>query len=92
MSTQPLSFPLPSLRSALRRLRAGVRAAWQDWQGWRRQWHAARRPAIERELSARVLDDLGAPPAWCAAAERWQARALSERSLLRLGIVSGLGG
>lgn len=82
----PLARPWP--RRLLSATVAAVHAAWQDWQGWRRQRHAA---AQVCSMGARVLDDLGAPADWHAAAAQCRAHAEMERRLLRAGSVPGLG-
>ncbi|GAB4042567.1 MAG: hypothetical protein Fur0014_14860 [Rubrivivax sp.] len=86
MSPYPLPIVIPLARPWPQRLREAVLGAWQDWAGWRARERAARQVC---RLSARTLDDVGAPAEWHAAAAHCRAREAMERRLLRLGVVPG---
>ena len=86
MTSYSLPIVIPLARPWPQRLFAAVLAAWQDWAGWRARERAARQAC---RLSARTLDDMGAPEAWRAAAAHCRARDAMERSLLRVGVVPG---
>lgn len=82
MHTQGLPIVIPLSRPWPLRLWASLEA-----------WAAARRQRqLERQLcglSASTLEDMAAPDEWRAAAAQCRARDEMERSLLRIGIVTG---
>lgn len=82
MSTHRLPIVIPLSRPWPQRLREHLQAWFETWQ---------RRRALRRVcgLSAATLDDVAAPDEWRAAAAHCRAREEMERSLLRVGIVSG---
>ena len=87
MTSYRMPIVIPLTRPWPKRLHAALSMAWQDWAGWRARTHAAR---LSCRLSDQVLDDVGAPEDWRMAAAHCRARDAMERSLLRMGVVSGV--
>jgi hypothetical protein len=85
MNTHRLHSVIPLVRPWHQRLREALWARWFAWQARRAQTRAWRQA---RELSARTLEDIGAPDELQAEASQSRASQQMTRELLRAGIVS----
>ena len=85
MNTHRLHSVIPLVRPWHQRLREALRLRCWAWQARRAQTHAWRQAC---ELSARTLQDIGAPDELQADANQCRAAQQMRRELLRAGIVS----
>ena len=85
MSTHRLPVVIPLARPWPQRVRDALLARWSGWQSARAQTRAWRQACA---LSARTLQDIGAPDRLQAEAAHCRATQQMERELLRAGIVS----